>query len=55
MADDLKRITEERQRWQQRVEQADAGQFQTLSGVPLDSLYTPADVAGPVSLHPRGS
>jgi methylmalonyl-CoA mutase N-terminal domain/subunit len=46
MADDLKRITEERQRWQQRVEQADAGQFQTLSGVPLDSLYTPADVAG---------
>jgi methylmalonyl-CoA mutase N-terminal domain/subunit len=46
MADDLKRIAEERQRWQEGVEQADTGQFQTLSGVPLDSLYTPADVAG---------
>jgi methylmalonyl-CoA mutase, N-terminal domain len=46
MSDELKRIAEERHRWQQGVEQADAGQFQTLSGVPLDSLYTPADVAG---------
>jgi len=45
MADDLKRIAEERRRWQEGVEQADAGQFQTLSGVPLGILYTPADVA----------
>ena len=45
MADDLKRIAEERGRWQEGVEQGDAGQFQTLSGVPLDILYTPADVA----------
>jgi methylmalonyl-CoA mutase N-terminal domain/subunit len=45
MADDLKRIAEERRRWQEGVEQADAGQFQTLSGVPLDILYTSADVA----------
>jgi methylmalonyl-CoA mutase N-terminal domain/subunit len=45
MADDLKKIADERQKWQQGVPPAEPGQFQTLSGVPLDILYTPADVA----------
>ena len=45
MSDDLKRVAEERQRWQAGVEPAEAGQFQTLSGVPIDGLYTPVDVA----------
>jgi methylmalonyl-CoA mutase N-terminal domain/subunit len=45
MADDLKRIAEERKKWLQGVAPADAGEFATLSGVPLDILYTPADLA----------
>jgi methylmalonyl-CoA mutase, N-terminal domain len=45
MGDDLKKIADERQRWHEGVEQAVPGQFQTLSGVPVDILYTPAEVA----------
>jgi methylmalonyl-CoA mutase N-terminal domain/subunit len=45
MADDLKRIVEERGKWQQGVEPGDSSRFQTLSGVPLDILYTPVDIA----------
>ncbi len=45
MADDLKKIAEERQKWQRGVESGDSRRFRTLSGVPLDILYTPADVA----------
>ena len=45
MADDLKKIAEERRMWQLGVGQAEPGQFQTLSGVPVDILYTPAEVA----------
>jgi len=45
MADDLKRIVEERRKWHQGVEPGDSSQFQTLSGVPLDILYTPVDMA----------
>jgi methylmalonyl-CoA mutase N-terminal domain/subunit len=48
MADDLKRIAEERRRWEEGVlgTVPIRGQSpETLSGVPLDILYTPADVA----------
>jgi methylmalonyl-CoA mutase N-terminal domain/subunit len=48
MADDLKRIAEERRRWEEGVlgTVPVRGQSpETLSGVPLDILYTPADLA----------
>src|SRR5512141_3256766 len=43
--DDTRRVGEERQQWEKGVEKGDPSRFQTLSGVPLDILYTPADVA----------
>jgi methylmalonyl-CoA mutase, N-terminal domain len=45
MTDDLKKIADERREWQQSVEPAEPGKFQTLSGVSIDILYTPAEVA----------
>jgi methylmalonyl-CoA mutase N-terminal domain/subunit len=46
MADDIKRIQEERARWEEGLGTVPVrGQSpETLSGVPLDILYTPADV-----------
>jgi methylmalonyl-CoA mutase N-terminal domain/subunit len=46
LADDIKRIAEDRKQWDEGVDAGDAGRFQTLSGVPLDILYTPADLPG---------
>jgi methylmalonyl-CoA mutase N-terminal domain/subunit len=44
MADDLNRIRQERERWAKAVDEGDPQSFATVSGLPLDILYTPADV-----------
>jgi len=43
--EDKERIRKERQRWEAKVAKGDAAQFQTVSGVPVDILYTPLDIA----------
>jgi len=44
-ADDADRISEERGKWESKSGERGRADFQTLSGVPIDSLYTPADIA----------
>ena len=45
-SEDNERIRKERQRWEADVDKGDAERFQTVSGVPVDILYTPLDIAG---------
>jgi methylmalonyl-CoA mutase N-terminal domain/subunit len=45
MSDDIGRIERERQRWGAECDAGEAALFATLSGVPVDVLYTPADLA----------
>src|SRR5512136_423655 len=54
MPDDLKRISEERQKWGGSAKAGEPQRFATLSGVPLDILYTPADLGAQDYLRDLG-
>ncbi|MGB9742231.1 MAG: acyl-CoA mutase large subunit family protein [candidate division WOR-3 bacterium] len=43
---DIERIRKERARWEGCVDKGDAEKFQTVSGLPVDIIYTPADLPG---------
>ncbi len=43
---DIEKIKAERKRWESCVDKGASERFQTVSGVPVDIIYTPADIAG---------
>ncbi|MEO0079992.1 MAG: methylmalonyl-CoA mutase family protein [candidate division WOR-3 bacterium] len=43
---DIERIRRERQRWEAGVDKKTHEDFQTVSGIPVDILYTPAEIEG---------
>uniref|UniRef100_A0A7V3PSV0 Methylmalonyl-CoA mutase n=1 Tax=candidate division WOR-3 bacterium TaxID=2052148 RepID=A0A7V3PSV0_UNCW3 len=42
--DELNKIQAERARWEKNVNKGEPGRFQTVSGLPVDIIYTPADL-----------
>lgn len=46
MTSDNEAIRRARERWEERVDKGDQGRFTTVSGMPIDIVYTPADIAG---------
>jgi methylmalonyl-CoA mutase N-terminal domain/subunit len=46
MADDLQKMKDDLKRWRECADPGDPKRYATLSGVPIDILYTPADLAG---------
>lgn len=43
---DIEKIKAEKKRWESCVDKGASERFQTVSGVPVDIIYTPADIAG---------
>ena len=46
MAEDTRRISEDRERWSKQCAGGDPALHTTLSGIPVDVLYTPVDLPG---------
>ncbi len=42
--DDVEKIREEKERWESCVDKGDPNRFLTVSGLPIDIIYTPADI-----------
>lgn len=52
-SDEIDKIKNEKKRWESCVDKGEKEKFQTISGLPVDILYTPVDLAGPAPSEPE--